>query len=88
MTWTGKYKLEAIVGTRNGKCNLRTRASKYKVLVSFGINKLGAKAGKYKFGPGPVNKNWGPARGRVGGKQRAGGLEIQIPDFCKVLRLF
>ena len=87
MTWTGKYKLEAIVGTRNGKYNLRTRASKYKVLVSFGIHKLGAKAGKYKFGQGPVNKNWGPGAGQ-GASKGLGGLEIQIPDFCKVLRLF
>ena len=82
MTWTGKYKLEAIVGTRNGKCNLRTRASKYKVLVSFGIHKLGAKAGKYKFGPGPVNKNWGPGA-EQGASKGPGAWKYKYPTFAK-----
>ena len=31
------------------------------------------------WGPGPVNINWGPGPGS-GAKQRAGGMEIQIPN--------
>ena len=34
-----------------------------KILVRAGKHKLGAKVGKYEFGTGPVNTNWGPGRG-------------------------
>ena len=50
-------------------------AVKYKFGARAGKHKLGARAGKHKLG----------ARARAGGKQRAEGREIQIPNFKRVL---
>ena len=59
MTWTGKYKLGVIAGTRVNKYNLGTKTGAYKVSVRVGKHRLGTRAAKYKFRPGPVNTNWG-----------------------------
>ena len=53
---TGKYKLGAIAGVRVGKCNLETRAGKFK--VSVGVDNGGG-------GPGLVDPD-------SGGQARAG----------------
>ena len=53
---TGKYKLGAIAGVRVGKCNLETRAGKFK--VSVGVDNGG-------WGPGLVDTD-------SGGQARAG----------------
>ena len=62
VTWTGKYKLGTIGEARVGTCNLETRASKWKVFFRVGKHRLGARAGKYKFGLVLINTNWKQGR--------------------------
>ena len=40
LTWTDKYKLGAIAGTRIGECNLGTRAGKCKVSVRVSLDRF------------------------------------------------
>ena len=47
---------------RVGTCNLETRASKWKVFFRVGKHRLGARAGKYKFGLVLINTNWKQGR--------------------------
>ena len=58
---------EAKVGTYN----LETKASKCKVFVRVGKHGLGASVGKYKFGLGLINTNWGQGWStKIGGQGR------------------
>ena len=56
-TWSGKYKLGTIGEAKVGRYNLETNASKCKVFFRVGKHRLGASAGKYKFGLGLINTN-------------------------------